>query len=907
MMAAEDTRLRASTGAVGAALAILVGGWIAAGSVGFLSGPLRLTLVWLVVVMAAIAGWRRGRSTESRRWLTRPEAITLVVLAAAMVLPMLLRPGPAYWVLLIALLGALLAAINEGVDRKVLQVAGFAVFALSLYRFAVAAVAAIWLLSDSVGAALGWVTGAFTGVPLRIGATFGGVDFLVAMSGLVAAWLFVVPGRRIRRVLLAAAVMTAAQLGYLVVLSHAELVLASLPEVIPPPRPEMYIPPDWNWAKATTALIPWNLPLLAACLHGAVALAVFRWTDWSRGDEPGGTDHWQEPIWRRDLYAWGPIVLAGLAVVVATLCPMKSELTGKTIVAYERGYLNWEKPRHGVYGQMSVGTYGMLPNFIRSLGGQFRTVSDLQQDDWKTADVLLLLHPTDRWSDEQLADLTDYVSGGGSLLIVAAPSMRDEKSESTFNGVLRPWGIRVREDVAVGRTKGWQHALCALPHPTTGGVDTRRRWLGHLETSSIDMHWTARPLIVGRWGWSDPGSDAVLTEHAQLDSGERLGDLVIAASRPVGRGRVVVLGDPVCLTNLGNPSQYPLTGRLLSLLARKQRAIDPHAWWRQLLAVVFLVGIVVLCVPHLPPMRLAATTSVMMIAGSICVSFNEWQSRVVPDGALIADANTGLASAVAYVDAAHVPAYRDEQWAPDGLGGLNLMLMRNGFLPLEMYDLTAKRLERAGVLVTIGPARPFSTAECKVVKDFVRRGGLLICMIGGEEVPTSNTLLETFDLSLPKSPVRPGDSSEEPQPMGNITTRYPPDADADRGDSVWPVTFYTAWPVDSKQSGVTIRTMGTVRQPTIDPLGGDDENVAELSYPVVVSRKVGEGRVVLIGDTNFALYKNLEYGSGEPYREQDNNADYWRWLISEVTGRKGWSPPPAAETAGGQSAQEAAP
>jgi hypothetical protein len=70
---------------------------------------------------------------------------------------------------------------------------------------------------------------------------------------------------------------------------------------------------------------------------------------------------------------------------------------------------------------------------------------------------------------------------------------------------------------------------------------------------------------------------------------------------------------------------------------------------------------------------------------------------------------------------------------------------------------------------------------------------------------------------------------------------------------------------------------------------------------------VGDGHVVLIGDTNFALCKNLEYGGGEPFREEGVNADYWRWLISEVTDRTAWSPPPRTEAAGGQQREEAAP
>ena len=41
---------------------------------------------------------------------------------------------------------------------------------------------------------------------------------------------------------------------------------------------------------------------------------------------------------------------------------------GKKIVLFEKGFLNWLRPQHGDYGRLSIGMYGMVPDYLRSLG-----------------------------------------------------------------------------------------------------------------------------------------------------------------------------------------------------------------------------------------------------------------------------------------------------------------------------------------------------------------------------------------------------------------------------------------------------------------------------------------------------------------------------------------------------------
>ena len=65
-----------------------------------------------------------------------------------------------------------------------------------------------------------------------------------------------------------------------------------------------------------------------------------------------------------------------------------------------------------------------------------------------------------------------------------------------------------------------------------------------------------------------------------------------------------------------------------------------------------------------------------------------------------------------------------------------------------------------------------------------------------------------------------------------------------------------------------------------------------------------EGSVTVIGDTHFALNKNLEGGA---VRLQQN-INFWRWLLTRLRGEGDWIPPkpPAAEP-GNADREEATP
>jgi hypothetical protein len=88
------------------------------------------------------------------------------------------------------------------------------------------------------------------------------------------------------------------------------------------------------------------------------------------------------------------------------------------------------------------------------------------------------------------------------------------------------------------------------------------------------------------------------------------------------------------------------------------------------------------------------------------------------------------------------------------------------------------------------------------------------------------------------------------------------------------VRFHAAWPVFYGDLDTKISTYGK----------GD--------LPVILLRKFGKGKIVVIGDTGFVLNKNMEHEGGEPFEGLRENAHFWRWFLTYLNDEEIWVPPP---------------
>jgi hypothetical protein len=111
------------------------------------------------------------------------------------------------------------------------------------------------------------------------------------------------------------------------------------------------------------------------------------------------------------------------------------------------------------------------------------------------------------------------------------------------------------------------------------------------------------------------------------------------------------------------------------------------------------------------------------------------------------------------------------------------------------------------------------------------------------------------------------DAAIEPTPMGHFKAPYL----ESEGKRVY-VRFHAAWPV-------------ACSDPNARPIAYGRDN-----RPVILMRRIGQGKVVLIGDAGFAMNKNLENESGAPFEGLRENADFWRWFLTVLRDQEMWLP-----------------
>jgi hypothetical protein len=936
---AAATPARVSVAATIIVAAGVCAAWFAAGSAGMFARPLQITMTWLALGVAVVAGWpRRGQPLVDN--LILAGSILIGVLCAS-------TADPVAGALAVALILATIGRGQPGLDGRAVLLASLAATVLGVFRLVCTAIPAVWCLANGIGWVFGWLVGAVVQQPLDVGATYGGVDFLVMMAVLYAGWLIMTERPRTNHALVAALAILAAHVAYLALLAHAEKLADLIPAVDSrvEGEPKMV---QWTWNESLRAALPWNLPLVAVILQMIAAAVMLRTGKWqplpqeepsedraplasrhSSKDDARGNPRSKTPASAGEtpvapalerLLRFGPALLA-IALPLIVALPLKfgrSDLSDKTILAYDRGLAQWEPPAYDKADPPAARRFGMLPRFVASLGGTFEKSKELTQEELDRADVLLLVHPDRPLPADQSTLVLDWVRSGGTLLLAASPQLYRRDAPQAVNALLDETSMAVADAAVKPAAEDWEQCCQPMAHPAASGVSDWRNRFGYSIGASVETHWPARPILAGRYAyaadrlaWETPGSLDALPTGAKYVPGARLGDVVLAAEERLGDGRIVLLADTAPLSDEGNVAAYEFTGRLLDYLAN--RGDSPQAPWRQILGLLAAVALVALLAWQLNPWRVSLAGAVLAITWVGCIALSRSATEVLPKG-----------NHVAYIDASHLEPYSDRPRDDFGLGNFARTLMRNGYLPLLLPKLSEERLDRAGLLISIAPARPFSDNEREAVSQFVKKGHTFLCMVGAEHSAGSRRLLADFGMSVGVSPVLVGDNRHEPEPLGAwpMTVLVPTDDDPSpaQGDAAKPakpaeaktrsvdVQFYAAWPVTHGQNArpLVFDTKQRLAAPSRPPLPGqpkwksdlkDGDAVEDLA--VVVAQRHGEGMVVVIGDTYFAVNANPPRAPGAA--GLPGNALFWRWLLSretDITGGKPWIPPLSSPDAG---------
>ncbi len=525
-----------------------------------------------------------------------------------------------------------------------------------------------------------------------------------------------------------------------------------------------------------------------------------------------------------------PLVAAFAAAAFAGVCLVGTGCieprAARTIRVHNRGGLDWERPAFGRFGAFSGGMFGTWPVYCRAEGYDFGVIdeSTVEAVDLRGVQTLVLINSPKIWDQRQRRTIYDFVARGGSLLVLGDHTdvfglMRG------FNSLLSPLGIRFRFDSAYKARETWRGCQAAAPDAVCWGWDDENP--GVAVGASLESSGSARPLLVGRYAFSDSGvrENAVgsFLGNYHYDRGERLGDLVLAATATYGRGRVVVWGDTSAFQ--GVSTDYPrAVGPMLAWLSR------PAAWTERplvrLAAAIALVSAILWL--WQAGATVAQTTS---IAVGLLVGLTVPWVLSAPRLA----AQFHIAGDTILIDKSHFPASGHYDARVNPVGPLYTNLLRSGFRVAELEDWDSAAVAKARGIAFVAPQRSFAAGEVADLLNAEARGAVVILTVGQPDSAGSRRLLDAHGLAL------------LPRPMGTVSPVSPT---ASRRERESQPRFLDAWPIVAADG----RDLADIPGVEIIYRHGDDV--------IALFHRVGRGGLLLISDTRFFSDMNVEGVSG---------------------------------------------
>ena len=486
-----------------------------------------------------------------------------------------------------------------------------------------------------------------------------------------------------------------------------------------------------------------------------------------------------------------------------------TEPANRSVLFYDNGYLDWRLPDHNNYGAKNGGMFGMLPVYLEAKDYHITHDSVINKENLVNTDILVVVNLLLEFNEKEKLLIWDFVDKGGSLLVLGDHTGFKKIREPT-NDLLEPFNIALNFDCAIPFVESWRNSMKFFPHFITSSVNSNyvsNIFIG----ASLTISPPARPLITGKFGFSDPGNpnaphNGYLGDMKYLQ-GEQLGDQVLVAETLYGKGKVLVFGDTSPFQNSALVQSHTFVDDVFRWLSA------PLTWHNRYYSILFIILLIV------------------ALAGLLLLKMNLYDFMIISATILLAILMNTLSFQrkididqmepgeleLAVIDASHLERFSLNQWENNGYGGLCYNLMRAGFMPLLSSYFNGERIKESRFVVLISPAKSFKKSEIKMIGDFVRDGGFLLIASGWEESKGSEKLLNEFGLHIDNIP------------LGKV----------DPDQNIKMLTFTKAWALSATDKNYDI--------------------LCEVwGQPTIIYKPVGDGGILLIGDSGFLLNENLE-------------------------------------------------
>lgn len=533
----------------------------------------------------------------------------------------------------------------------------------------------------------------------------------------------------------------------------------------------------------------------------------------------------------------------------------------------------WDVPEYGKYGKDAVGMFGLLPVYLTTLGYQsellvqnrtaflesfqnqnpnitrylnltdYMTISESQEITDNLFDdtaVFVVTNLNISFSAAEHAVIWDFIRNGGSLLVLGDHT--DVGGIQTpLNDLLSPVGIRYRFDAALPLDDTFKWLTCThlFPHPITTplpGLDTLQYGVG----ASLDISLSSFPVITGTYALSDEGNrtneDIAFLGDYEYVKGETLGDIILVAGAYYGQGKVLVFGDTSSFQNAALTFSFPFIQSVFTWLTSTQTGLLTAA---QIVVSLILLIVAMLCFYLRKPPSMNFSIFPILLCASLLFT-----SSLNP--LLINNTDVMTSSPIVSIDASHGERFTLESFTDDSINGLIVNLQRNNLLPILEREFQKEHLLASKIIFFIAPTRTFTTNEIVLLKQYMINGGYIVLATGYDDKQASLPLLQECSVDVEQTPLGPVPYGE------SNTTLYQNEP-----------RFVDSWPLTAPQNQ------------TISYYNFSWEN---LTFDLVIFVQQGLGGLLVIGDSQFLLDKNIE----SIYDYWPGNILFLKYLLDEL-------------------------
>jgi len=516
------------------------------------------------------------------------------------------------------------------------------------------------------------------------------------------------------------------------------------------------------------------------------------------------------------------LVLFFLSIFIVSLYPYSHlDISKKKVMLYTANMLGtWDKPVYGRYGKEAAGMFGMLPEYLNE--SRYSVIlynSTITNEVLRDVDIFVVINLNKSFSNDEHKAIWKFVENGGSLLVLGdhtdiAGIMHP------LNDLLSPVSIRFRFDSGLPVGDRWIDCIEILNHPLGNGIENEYQ----IEISvgaTLNVSGDAFPIIIGKYGFSDHGN-YLNSEMANLgdyvnNPGEQLGDVILAAGAFYGKGKVLVFGDTSSFQNLAIPYSYRLVHNVFIWLSSEDTKIVKYA--KNVFSTLALITCLVIFLKWLNKEKEIIYLLTVILTFSVIIS-----ATVNP---LFIEKEHIGGENIVYIDTSHLERISIESYTSDAPTGLMINLARNEYLPLMLDEFDKEKISKSKILVLIAPTTPISKDEVDFLKNYMSNGGLIILSAGYQDKTPVSLLLKEFGFDIENIPLGPVPYVEENPEEHQNEPR-----------------FVDSWPITAKN------TTSADAFYTIE--------IENESYNLIMFTKYGLGGLIVIGDSQFLLDKNLE-------------------------------------------------